>query len=297
MNRHVFLDNLTATMGALAAGKQKFFSRSSNSPSFKDFFSAIDLEIPFQEAEGIVEVQVNIAGIPDAAYKVEKWLGRDYPTIIYHHGNNEKPFDYRRAAKNTFYNIFVKARGAIDANLIVVRAPFHNLSIGEYQSSMTELEKFMGMISASVKLNEGLVAALRRNSRRHILTCGISLGGWVTNLHRCYFNSSDSYVPLLAGACLGELFLESSYRKLTGSQALMQPEVLRNRLNFRGDYEKVVDKNVFPLLARYDQFIVFNTQLEGYRGHEVATLEKGHVTAAVNSLALRNHVLKVLAQQ
>ena len=54
-------------------------------------------------AEGTFEVRaVTPAGILDPAFKVEKWLGTGHPTIIYHHGNNERPFDYGKAAKTPF---------------------------------------------------------------------------------------------------------------------------------------------------------------------------------------------------
>ena len=52
------------------------------------------------------------AGDLDPAFRVEKWFGADYPSVIYHHGNNERPFDYRKRAKNSFMNIFVKERAS-----------------------------------------------------------------------------------------------------------------------------------------------------------------------------------------
>lgn len=36
MNKHIFLDNLTAIIGALFAGKKKFFANSIISPSFEE---------------------------------------------------------------------------------------------------------------------------------------------------------------------------------------------------------------------------------------------------------------------
>lgn len=295
MNKHVFYDTLTAQIGALLSGKKKFFSKRCTSPSFKELTDAIEIDLPTIASEGSFEINAKTPlGTLHPAYRVEKWLGTNYPTIIYHHGNNERPFDYGKSAKNTFYHIFVKTKELFDANLIVVRAPFHNISLKEYQSKITDLENFMTMISTSVKINEAIISAIHKTNKKEIITSGISLGGWVTNLHRSFFNTSDLYVPLLAGSYLAELFLQSKYKKLTGNYALQKPELLREKLNFNSDFEKVTTQNVYPLLARYDQFIEYEIQTESYQNHPIHTIECGHITGAINSEALRKHFSYIL---
>jgi hypothetical protein len=295
MNRHIFLDNLTATIGALATGKKKFFSHKQESQPFSELIEKTKIKIPETILEGTYELKAETpSGILDPAFKIAKWHGNEFPTIIYHHGNNERPFDFRKSAKNTFYQIFVKTKEEIQANLIVVRAPFHNSSLKAYQHKMTDLQNFAAMIATSVKLNEMLISALHSKGCSKILTSGISLGGWVTNLHRSYFNTSTGYVPLMAGSFLGELFIRSKYKKLAAENALKNPDALRKVLNFDDDFKKVTTSNVFPLLGRYDQFIEYDVQKESYAGHPVKVIEKGHVTGALNTKALRNHILEVL---
>lgn len=295
MNKHIFYDKLTAQIAAMVSGKNKFFSKSCLSPSFQELSDTIEVDIPPIESENTFELDVKTkSGILDAACKIEKWMGSDFPTIIYHHGNNERPFDYGKSAKNTFYHIFLKAKQAFDANLIVVRAPFHNCSLKEYQKKITELENFMTMISTSVKINEAIISEIRKRSKKEIITCGISLGGWVTNLHRSFFNSSDLYVPLMAGTYLAELFLQSKYKNLTGSKALQHPELLREKLNFNHEFDNIKSPNIYPLLARYDQFIEYHIQAKSYQGYPIHTIECGHITGAMNSQALRKHIHNVL---
>lgn len=295
MNRHIFFDNLTATIGALAAGKKKFFSQSLESLSFSELIEKTKINFPEKIQEGTYElVAETAAGNLDPAFKIVKWYGNDFPVIIYHHGNNERPFDFRKSAKNTFYQIFVNSPAEIKANLIVVRAPFHNSSLKTYQEKMTDLQNFAAMIATSVKLNEALISALNRKGCNKILTSGISLGGWVTNLHRSYFNTSAIYAPLMAGTFLGELFTRSKYKKLTGENSLKNPDALRKVLNFHDAFKRVTTPNVFPLLSHYDQFIEYEVQKESYAGHPVKVIENGHVTGALNTKALRNHILEVL---
>ncbi len=299
MNKHILIDNLIANIGSLVSGSKKFFAASIGSLTFEELIRSTEVSVPEINSEGTYEIMATskIAGELDTAFRVEKWIGIDHPSIIYHHGNNEKPFDYRKRAKNSFMNIFVNDRDKFGANLIAVRAPFHNGSLKEYQEKMMHLENFMAMISASVNMNQSIIAVLRNKSNAPIITCGISLGGWVTNLHRSYYNSSTAYVPLLAGAFLGDLFLKSKYRKLASNLVFQQPEKIRQLLNFNDDFIKITAENVYPLLAIYDRYIEYDVQKNSYAGHPVETLEAGHVTGSLNTSALRSHVLKVLSIQ
>lgn len=295
MNKHIVIDNLTADIAALISSNKKFFSRSIESKTFPDLVKSVRITIPDIPGEGTFNVDASIIDTTlDPAFRVEKWIGPGHPTVIYHHGNNERPFDYRKGAKNTFLNIFVKEIDSFNANLIVARAPYHNMPIREYQEKMLYLNNFMTMLSASVKLNEAIVQQLKEKSSAPVITSGISLGGWVTNLHRSFYNSSDFYVPLLAGTYLAELFMKSKYRKLTGKPAKENPEKVRGFLNFNVDFKKVTEKNVFPLLARFDRFIEYDVQEKSYPGHPVKVFDAGHVTGAINSGEIRRHLLEVL---
>jgi hypothetical protein len=295
MNKHIFFDNLTASIGAMVAGKKKFFSKRIESPSLEKQVAAVEINLPSFFDEGIYELRAKtLVGDLDPAFRVAQWKGNDYPTIIYHHGNNERPFDFKKSAKNTFYNIFLNTQEKLDANIIVVRAPFHNCSLKEYQESMVDLSNFTAMIATSARLTEEIVNEIRRVSSEPIVTTGISLGGWVTNLHRGIFNSSTAYAPLMAGTFLGELFIKSKYRKMVSDIALDNPEEIRRILNFDDVFKRRKSQNVFPLLSKYDQFIEYEIQSESYTDYPLKTIEYGHVTGAINSKGLRNHIVSVL---
>ncbi|MDZ7737868.1 MAG: hypothetical protein U5K32_02125 [Bacteroidales bacterium] len=48
--------------------------------------------------------------------------------------------------KNTFYNIFINTGESVEANLIVVRSPFHNCRLSCYQQKITELKNFVAIL-------------------------------------------------------------------------------------------------------------------------------------------------------
>jgi len=286
MNIHSLLDSFTISLSALLLPKSKFFRDSIESSSFSEHLQGINLLLPEIKQEGQYEVKAEtLIGVLNPAFRIAQWKGKEYPTIIYHHGSGENPYD------RSFNSIFPVKKIDIPANLIVIRAPF-NRSAKEYMTSIKELSNFVAMLSVSVKLIEQLISCCRERGTSCIIVSGISLGGWVTNLHHTYFNNADYYKPLMAGAGLAEVFINSVYEKLTAPPAKENPEQVRKILNFDDDFAKVDNSNVFPLLGKYDRIIRFERQKQCYNEKLITVLEKGHITGALAYKKLREHILK-----
>jgi hypothetical protein len=219
MNLHAFLDEYTVSLAALLMGRRKYLSQSVDSPTLAELLETTHLTLPAIEGEGVYEVTAETGvGRLDPAFRLAQWLGPEYPTLIYHHGSNERPFDEGRFSKNTFKRVILDHKERFAANLFALRAPFHR-SLGRYMEEITRLERFVAMLAVSVQMVEALQAWSRAQGSPRVMVAGISLGGWVTNLHRAYRNTADVYAPMLAGAALDELFLSSAYRRLTGEAA------------------------------------------------------------------------------
>ena len=203
---HAFLDKYSVAMTALLL-KDRWFNSGVESPGFQQQLDGITVTLPVFEKEGFYEADTHsTTGKLDPAFHVVKWLGPEYPTIIYHHGNNEDPFNYGAASKNTFKSVLYAEKDKTNANLISLRAAFHSNGIKRYMEKMNQLENFSAMLSASVKLIEELTAHLKCNGCEKVIITGLSLGGWVVNLHRSFYNSAHVYVPIFAGAALDEFF-------------------------------------------------------------------------------------------
>ena len=291
MNLHTFLDHYTVIMGALLAGRRKFFAKSVDCPDFPTLLSETSVDVPNITGECIHETPAETpCGALDPAFYVAQWLGPEHPTLIYHHGNNERPFDFGRFSKNTFKSVLLDHRRDFPANLIALRAPFHR-SLRTYLERMTELRNFAAMLAASVKLADGLIAWSKAQGCPRVVLTGVSLGGWVTNLHRAYCNTADSYTPMMAGAALDEVFISSAYRRLTGPVGRGHPAALRRALNFEAAFAAIPDNNVSALLMRCDAIIVYERQKVCYDPAHVTVLDKGHTTGALDSAALRAFLL------
>ncbi len=292
---HSWLDKYSVAVASATMRNHKWFTNSIESPTFTQLLEAIDFTIPEFTKEGTYEVDVTYQEEKlDPAFQVVQWIGGNVETIIYHHGNNEQPFNYHLGSKNTFKTVIMAKKELFKANIINLRAPFHNSSIKQYLENIGSLSNFTAMLTTSMKLVEKLVQYTRKSGSNKIIVSGISLGGWVTNLHRSFFNSADVYLPLLAGAALDSLFISSYYRNLTSLLAKKNPERLTAILNFEKEFTAQKTANVYPLLARYDQFIEFDRQKQCYGQTPIEVLPKGHITAALDAQALRQHLLRHL---
>jgi hypothetical protein len=296
MNRHELIDVATISMSGLLLWNSRFFSRSVSSAPIGDVVSGAAIDIENIRTGGVQEVSASTPiGEFQAAYLVSQWRGRDAPTLLYHHGSGEQPFDFGRFSSNSFCRIF-ETNFDRDVNLIVLQAPFHDRSNRVYIRAMDDLENFVGMLATSASLIEALTGRLRDTGCPAILAAGISLGGWVVNLHRAYYSGVDRYVPMFAGAQLGEMFVSSIYRKLVAEAALTNPEVLRDVLDFEDGFVDVDSDDCDPLLARYDRIIEFERQRSAYEGFDVAILEKGHITGSLATDALRSHIRQSISE-
>ncbi len=296
MNIHIALDYLTIHLSALALGGSGFFDRSIESLGFAEQLKDIVLRISKGRGEGYYEVDAKTpVGTMDPAFHVVQWKGKTCPTIIYHHGGFERPFDYGRFSKNTFKNLLLSHKHLIEANLINLRAGFHR-DVRRFSRvrCVRALADFTAMLSVSAKLVESVTLLARSWGSDRVVVSGLSLGGWAANLHRAYFNSADAYVPMLAGAALGDVFVGSPYQAMSGRLVREQPETVRGILNFESDYLGVTDRNVFPLLALYDQIVQYERQKECYGAMPIRVLKKGHATCARAHEALRRHIIERL---
>lgn len=286
MNYHSFLDKLSIWVGLPFLRYKKYFRKSIESPRVKDVLGEISLDFPTIEGEGEYDVTADSKiGKMYPKFKVKLNRGKRYPTIIYHHGNAESPYD------KGFNKIFSCKREYIKANLIVVREPFQE-SLKTYMEKLKHLKNFVYMLATTLKITEEIINQYQSSPNK--IVSGISLGGWVTNMHHSYYNSADNYVPLLAGTKLGNLFTDSIYRKITSEKALKEKDKIEKTLNFDEDFQYIKSVNVHPLLAKYDQYIESDVQKPCYENLEVNMIEKGHLTAARSYEILREHVLTYL---
>ncbi len=286
MSIHGLIDRVAVGLGAKFM--PKYFREGYTSKTISEHLQEVSLEIPQIGGEGDYEVLANTGvGELHAAFRMARWMGESCPTIIYHHGASEIPFDYG------FKRIFLLNKHKTPVNYFLVRAPFHR-SMKEFQHGIRTLANVAAMLAVSVSLIERLVQLNMKLGVSQILVAGTSLGGFITNLHHIHYNSANVYTPLLAGLAMHDAYLKSVYSRAVSAEAKENGTVIESILNFENDFARTDHSNVFPLLGRFDQLIRYEQQKFSYGDCPVASIDKGHTTGALSYRQLRRHVFKYL---
>ena len=296
MNHHGILDVATVRLSGALLGSKKFFAESLESPPIADAVAdatTTDSIAPKSEEVQTVEVETP-TGTYEAGYRAWRWRGEGASTIVFHHGSGENPFDLGRFSPNSVRRLFPEDEPT-PANVIAVRAPFHDGSATAYARAMGNLRDFVGMLAASTGLVEALVSELHDGGSPAVVVSGISLGGWVSTLHRAVHGSAELYAPIFAGDRLGEMFVSSAYRHMTGNPARERPDTVREKLDFEEAYAEA-DSPTKPVLARYDRIIEYDVQRPAFDGTDLEVIDYGHVTGSLQSTRLREHVIEAVTE-
>lgn len=291
LNRHGLIDTVAISAGALFF--PGYFRNKVESASFEEHLKEVYVIVPELKEENEYNITAStLVGELDAAVRMAQWKGEDYPTVIYHHGAMEIPYDYG------FKNIFPLDKMELPVNLFLIRAPFHTQR-KSFMKGMVATENWLAMMAVSIRVIDQVIGQVRSKSDKKILLGGTSLGGYISNLHHIHFNTADVYTPLLAGLAMHDTFLNSVYRKAVDEFPKSQPELMTQLFDFQPAFEQSGHEhnNVFPLLGKHDAIIRFEVQRDSYAGLEVETIEKGHTTGALSYEALRNHMLEKVLQQ
>lgn len=295
-NFHSLIDELTVVLIGLRM-RNRYFSDSLETSPFAYRLHSVRLDFNGFNSVGFHKVLAKtLSGLLEAGYIVSQFFDNKVPTIIYHHGSGERPVDFGHMAVNTYKRIFLEPNLDFKANLITICAPFHS-SFENYIENISRLDRLMDMVAVSVRLVERLISYLKIcYGCSKIVVSGISLGGFVANLHRTYFNSAELYIPILAGADVSDVFINGEFKHITAKKALSDPEYLKSMLRFESEFTRVKSKNLFPLLAKYDRIVILENQIGCYSGHPVNIVDKGHITGSLSAREIRSHIKMALME-
>jgi len=111
MNRHELIDIATVRLSALFLGETKFFVRSVDTPALVD--ATIETTPPVDNIDDpstagrhdvVVDTPLREFETPFLSWQ---WLGLESPTLVYHYGSGERPFDVGRFSTNSFRRLFL----------------------------------------------------------------------------------------------------------------------------------------------------------------------------------------------
>jgi hypothetical protein len=247
--------------------------------------TAVQLSLPALTATRHYTVTARtLVGDLTAGFQVRWGPQPDLPVLIYHHGIAEMPYD------KSFRGIF---RGSLpmQAHLVAVQAPFHRTWLG-LLPGLGSMQHFLAMCAVAMQLGEAVRQALLMRGARGSVVVGTSLGGFLALLHHLMLGTADGYVPLLAGPDIAHVMLSTQYRRFLAAQALAHPTMLQALLDWRSAFQASDSRRVLPLLAQYDQDMLYAHHAACYAasGVPVVTIARGHITGSLAFATLRAHV-------
>ncbi len=287
---HTFLDWAVISLGRFSTRDRAYFREGVETRDFEEHLKAVRLEIPATLHEGLYELEARtLEGPMDPAFRVLHWYSPSAPTIIYNHGASQYPYD------GIFAGIFPAeiTKRPLKVNLIVIRTPFHRHGRTELNDGASTLSRYLSILAVSVRLTEGLVQAVRAKGSSVVEVAGVSQGGFIANLHHLRYDSATFYVPIVSGTAFDDVFLETSK---ADPSALRDSGPIRRNLRLTEEWKRRDNRNVFPVLARYDYVCRLEHQGPAYGAIPVEVWERGHITAALSFRALRHVLLRHISK-
>lgn len=158
---------------------------------------------------------------------------------------------------------------------------------------------FMRYLLASASLARRVAKDLG-GRYRHLVLCGVSLGGLVTQVEACREPRYHLYVPFVSGPDLRDVLCRSAFTRSIQGAHVRQARSGRWKLSL--DLSALLARDphgppIRPLLATHDQLFRFEAQRAAWARvarARVSTVSGGHITGAANIPALRRHLLAAL---
>ncbi|MGE3537426.1 MAG: hypothetical protein AB7N91_08305 [Candidatus Tectimicrobiota bacterium] len=268
------------------------FRHGVESPSLTEHLAAVRLTLPpLRPSAGHYTLTADtLAGPLQSGFQVHPGPQPGLPVLVFHHGIGEIPYD------KTFRGI---CRGALRqrAHLVAVRAPFHRHWL-ELLTGLDSMQHFLALCAVALQVGEAVRSALLASGAHGSLVVGNSLGGFLSLIHHLHIGTAEAYLPLFAGPDLAHVILFGHLRRLIAPAALAQPQAIQAALDFRAALHASDTRRLAPLLARYDQDMLYAYHAACYAACHVpiVTLTRGHLTGALAFTALRAHILTCLQQ-
>jgi len=296
-NMHDLLDRIGASLGGLVYRNDRIFGKSLDSVSLSEAAGSTVAEAGLLTPGIWQKVTADgPAGHFQGGCFAYRWSGSETPTLLYIHGSGEQPYNFGPFKDNSFRKIFAD-HFKPDVNLVLLAAPFHDRSQGEYIKALGYLNNYVGMLAAMAAIVDTLAEKLKSEGCPSVFVAGFSLGGWVANLHRAFYGKNvDCYVPICAGTRPSDVFVSSEYRKLTSEKARSNPDLLREKLDFDEAFMANKTVDCYPLMFRYDRLTELRAQMPAYRDLQVEILEKGHFTGQQATGEFRKHIQHVISR-
>lgn len=212
--------------------------------------------------------------------------------VVYHHGLGEIPHDI---VPRAFRLISRRLRSRCD--MMVVKGLHHEDMTSVSTRLTADRDVFLRSLMASATL-VGAIAKAKREHYKHLVICGISMGGVISLLEAAAEPGFDLYVPFMAGPNLRDVLFESFFSRTI--QAGWLKRARASDWTDRLDLSELLGgagPPIRPLLAASDRLFRRHVQAASYAQvprAQVYGCTGGHLSSAARVDRLARHLVTML---
>jgi hypothetical protein len=209
------------------------------------------------------------------------------PLLLYHHGLAEFPY-------TSSWRRLLPKDAPIAAHTVAVQAPYHNNLADPVRIGFSSTEHLYQMLAGSMRIMQYVQDQFARQGSAYTVASGVSWGGITSLLYGGLLGKTRATVPLFASPRLSQAIWDAT--QMFGRDLPVTREELDAVLDFTPIYERIDQRQVFPVLGEYDLFFRLENHAPVYDENSLVTLPLTHVGAMwQGNGTVREHVLGALA--
>lgn len=209
------------------------------------------------------------------------------PLLLYHHGLAEYPY-------TSSWGRLLPKESPLPAHTVAVQAPYHTNIADPVRIGFSSTEHLYQMLAGSMRIMEIVQEQFEQQGSAFTVVSGVSWGGITSLLYEGLLGATRATVPLFASPKLSQAIWDAA--QMFGRELPVSRDELDAQLDFTPIYERIDQRQVFPVLGEHDLFFRLENHAPVYEAESLVTLPTAHVGAMwLSNGIVREHVLNALA--
>lgn len=212
--------------------------------------------------------------------------------VVYHHGLGEIPHQMVPWSLSVWPSLRERC------DFIALKGLYHR----DFKEVSSHLLGHCHTFVRSLVSSASVACAVAQRQRRHykhLVMCGMSMGGLITLVESFMEPSFDVYVPFVAGPNLPDVLLYSGFRRIIKNSFRRRARRAHwlSYFDMTPHLQHSEGPPIRPLLAHSDRLFRLQPQLDAYatiERAEVTVVEGGHITLASNIPVIGRYLTSVV---
>ncbi len=208
------------------------------------------------------------------------------PTFIFQHGllisNHRANLD--AIISKSFYKEF---------NIVSIKAAWHQNPVMAVTEALASFRNSMLMLASSVHAIEQVCKFHRKLSSQKLIVSGTSMGGITATNHFFYYNSANSYFPIVAYPNFARLIISEKYTSLfyDFKQMAENTSYITCMDIAESQIRKANKTKIFPVLGTLDETVPYRDAKAFWEKFMIKEYPAGHFDIVKYAKSIRQYIL------